>query len=289
MMFRNSPARWGLPTAFALGMAVAAPAALADDGEMVQTQSDDTAQVQESQPQRSVIVTNVRPLRTFRGEAVNVYTNNQSEQSIGIVRPLRTSPLNDYRTNYSRINRFDRSDRWVQREIALGRIDPNDKSIGIVRQYRYPVAVERPSPGVLIFRNPNPVSPDSFATSSPAAGDAETYEVRTVEDLEASAQSDPWALLNEGFYRDALKLFGAGAKDDVATQTGVALATALSGDLAGATELMPDTPSLPKGVELSKATQQRIDQFTQFFYEDDAAMRDALRSLLPAESGAKAG
>ena len=237
-------------------------------------------------------VTNIRPLRTFRGEAVLV-PRQQAERSIGVVRPLRVAPASIQPNPTSYYNRADRSDRWLVREIARGRIllpAPGvEESVGVVRAYRsVPTNRVEQRPGVVTFTNPNAESNDSEQQNrdtvgpnfpqTAEAGDASVYAFRQVEDLPEGEQADPWALLNQGFYRNAEEAFAEG-DDSPESRTGRALAAALSGNLAAVADLMPGEPTLPQGVTLSAATQRRINQTAQFLFADEAELQQALRSL----------
>ncbi len=283
-----------------------------------------------SEAETRIIMVPYRPLRTFRGQPVRVNTG-ASERSIGVVRPLRTTPGSvglDERNAWSWRNRADRSDRWRSREVRHGRIvldayrDPYprvERSIGVVRAFHTPQPVVRNSP--FTVTNPNapsesppetspqtsPESPPETSPGSmvilgptfpdaPAAGDATVYAVRSVEELPQAQRSDPWALLNHGYYRDARAAFDkadadASAQrpvDEQAAATGRALAAALSGDLAAARRLMPDRPRVPQGFAFSDQARRRIVQTRTFLFAQDAEMQAALDTLTADPDAASA-
>ncbi len=226
-----------------------------------------------------------RPVVPRQSVPGRVYSSD-GRLSVGAVRNLRPAPLFDPFTAYSRYNRFDRSDRWLAREIILGRIDPYrvEKSIGVVRAYRQNpyIDVREAQRGVLVFTNPNaPDAAPSLDTSDlqPSITGAGGAGTRRVSDLDEATQNDPWALLDEGFYRDARAMFEAAETPDAATRTGAALAAAMLGDLDAAADLMPDGPTLPDGVTLSDATRTRLRQLGSFLYQDDPAMQRAMTTL----------
>lgn len=252
-----------------------------------------------------VIVVTQRPLRTFRGEAVRVGRYSDNELSIGVVRPLREVPSYDGRSEYSRLNRFDRSDRWRTRELARGRIVLDaypdrfsrvEKSIGVVRAYRTYDPVVRNAPRTFTNQtlDTTPGTPGS-ATGGTDAGatvtrtsDQPIVAVSSTVEVPEDAQSDPWALLNQGYYREARTLFDAEPDADESVMTGRALAAAMSGDLTAASELMPDSPTLPDDTALRDHTRRRIELIREYLYEDDAAMQSALQGVLDASASAEA-
>ncbi|MEO1235488.1 MAG: hypothetical protein AAFX76_01730 [Planctomycetota bacterium] len=252
---------------------------------------------------QTVVVTQ-RPLRTLDGQAVRVgrFSSTNDQTSIGVVRARREQPFfanNNKRGLFSDVNRSTRSDRWYQRELALGRIaapvgvtpafGQQDLSIGVVRAFRTFDPVERIPPQT--FTNPNAADRPGANTvdgpptvgpafpNAPAAGDASVYAVTQVE-LPDGQKDNPWALLNQGFYRESANLFFE--RDTPEARTGAALAAALSGDLAGAAARMPADPAVPAGVTFRPATRQRIAQTQQFLYADDPQMQQALRFVLDA-------
>lgn len=251
---------------------------------------------------QTVVVTQ-RPLRTFRGEAVRVGRYAEAEKSIGVVRALRDTPrYYDTREAYSRQNRADRSDRWYDRHVSRRSVilnayrDPYprdypriEKSIGVVRAYRTYQPPVRNFPKT--FTNPNaPGSQSSDAStnqnnnaSTPQpVGDIDVTAVTAVE-VPAAVRDDAWALLDRGYYREARQKFAAESTvDDAITRTGHALAAALSGDLAGGSALMPDTPQLPEGWSLSESSARRLSQTREFLYADNAEMQAALQAILDA-------
>ncbi|MEM8737779.1 MAG: hypothetical protein AAGG38_04785 [Planctomycetota bacterium] len=251
---------------------------------------------------QTVVVTQ-RPLRTLGGQAVRVgrFSSTNDSTSIGVVRARRNQPIisSVRRGTYSDINRSDRSDRWYQRELALGRIATpfqrnQDLSIGVVRAFRNDDPIVRLSPQT--FTNPNaanvpgantvngPVTVGPSFASPPQAGDADIYAVTRVELPEAD-RDNAWALFDQGFYREAATRFTG---DDPVSQTGAALAAALSGDLNGAAQLMPATPQVPVDTVLQPATRQRIEQTRRFLYSDNATMQSALQSILDTTAPADA-
>ncbi|MEM7626113.1 MAG: hypothetical protein AAF333_10985 [Planctomycetota bacterium] len=242
-----------------------------------------------------VVVVTQRPLRTFRGDTVRVGRAAPNDLSIGVVRPIRAETrrrggdcdqrgFSRTRFGVSRFNTFN--SRFT---------GPNDLSIGVVRAFRRHDPVERFAP----VTHTNPLAQDepvaaSTSTAAPAyeaqpatvgplfpLHGAEVVAVREVAPTPDIDPQDPWALLNVGRYRDALDRFGTHvANDTPETQTGRALAAALSGDLARGAEFMPEAPVVPAGLVLNAATAQRIELTRQFLYEDDPAAQVKLRRLL---------
>ncbi|MEM7624037.1 MAG: hypothetical protein AAF333_00260 [Planctomycetota bacterium] len=236
------------------------------------------AQTAESiETQRLDAASRLTPLtaRSVRNQPVTVGRFADYENSPGLIRTVRTSPALDERSAYSKLNRFDRSDRWYARELARGRVRLTLSS-PLIQQSLNP---DRLAPGeTFTVTNPDavpqtvgPVFPDA-----PAAGDASVYALRpaTLTDAE---KSDPWALLDRGLYRDAI---GAWEGEDAESRTGRALAYALSGDLAAAADLMPANPSLPAAASFSPGTIQRITQSRRFVFSDDPVMQAALQAIL---------
>jgi hypothetical protein len=269
----------GFAVAFAAAVLTTMPAA----GQM--TYSAAGVSVGESTASTSDI--RERALRAYRSDGAI---------SIGVVRDLRLTPAFDPRTDFSRFNRFDRSDRWIAREVILGRIDPlrsRDQSVGIVRAYRNipGVDVSQPRPGVLVFRNANAEDETQENTGEQSqnqslpntANSNEPVQIVAVQSRSVELDSDPWVLLNQGLYRDAREQFNAMQDaDSVESMTGRALAAALAGDLAGASELMPDSPTLPDSVTLAEATRTRINQVKNLLFQGDDQMQEALQAILDA-------
>ncbi|MEM6459940.1 MAG: hypothetical protein AAF710_11190 [Planctomycetota bacterium] len=247
----------------------------------------------------TVIVTD-RPLRTFQGQAVRVGDGAGVERSIGVVRPLRAVPTFDNRGSFDRANRFDRSDRWYFREIARGRILADafvvpsvraEESIGVVRAFRTFDPVVRNPPRV--FTNPNATpsggSADAGVDLAAPAEPVDVYSVNAVA-VPAEVETDPWAMLNQGFYRAARAAFAEvreAGESGAAARTGEALAAALGGDVTAASELMPESPVLPAGVALDAATSQRLQATAALLFADDAALRRAVSTLLEAGAADK--
>lgn len=245
---------------------------------------------------QTVVVTQ-RPLRTFRGDSVRIGSYADDEKSIGVVRALRSTPGYDQREAYSRLNRADRSDRWYDRHVSRRSIlldayrDPYpriEQSIGVVRSFRDYQPPQRNLPETFTNDNaPGSSSQDKesqnrAASSTQAPGDFNVTAVTAVE-VPAAVRDDAWALLDQGYYREARQRFAAmSTADDATTLTGHALSAALSGDLQGGSALMPRAPMLPEGMMLSPAAAQRMQQTREFLYADNTAMQDALQSLLDA-------
>ncbi len=228
------------------------------------------------------VVIRERPLRTFRGETVRLGRYAESEKSIGVVRPLRETPDARARYGYSRLHG---TDRYVPARVVYdrSRYYTPDKSIGVVRAYRHYDPPQRFAP--VTSTNPNALSPEPRRAVSTPASDApvpsiDVTAVSSVEIPEAQ-RDDPWALLNDGYYREARQQFASlGNVNDTATRTGHALAAALSGDLVGGRALMPDQPVLPDGQTLRPATLERLDLTRQVLYADQPPMQAKLQSIL---------
>jgi len=196
-----------------------------------------------------------RPLRTFRGQPVRVGPGFRSELSIGVVRAIRADGSKSI---------------GVVRPIrgGFGHVTPTPPvqpgGLAITRGFApAPEQVQAPllapaEPGRLLV-------PGIAGAPEPAAGSLQIY---VGQPQPVAADADPWGLLKTG---------------DDAQRTGAALAAALSGDLNTAASLMPAAPVLPEGVVLDPATVLRLRQVRAVFYEDNAAMRDALATLLWTE------
>ena len=209
-----------------------------------------------------------RPLRTFRGQPVRVGPGFRSELSIGVVRAIRADGSKSI---------------GVVRPIrgGFGHVTPTPPvqpgGLAITRGFApAPEQVQAPllapaEPGRLLV-------PGIAGAPEPAAGSLQIY---FGQPQPVAADADPWGLLNTGRYRAAAERFD-GTGDD-AQRTGAALAAALSGNLNTAASLMPAAPVLPEGVVLDPATVLRLRQVRAVFYEDNAAMRDALATLLWTE------
>lgn len=232
------------------------------------------------------VVVGERPLRTFRGEAVRVGRYAEHEKSIGVVRALRQAPDVGYRYGYSRLHGTDHA---VPARVLIdrSRFYTPEKSIGVVRAYRQYDPPQRFAPVTLTNPHatptpPRPATPGPTPTSVIPAPSIDVTAVGSVEIPEAQRQ-DAWALLDDGYYREARQQFAAlGNLNDTATRTGHALAAALSGDLPGGSALMPRQPVLPDGQTLRPATVQRLDQTRQYLYADQPTMQAKLQSILDA-------
>jgi hypothetical protein len=240
-----------------------------------------------SGPRQTVVLTQ-RPLRTFRGVAVNAGRYANDDRAIGIVRPIRVRPNVDPRTAYSAYNRFDRSDRWALREVARGRIlldvrpDPYtrvEKSIGVVRPYRTYDPVIRNGPRTLT--NPDPLEAPSIAKQYRELTDGQLAVTALAEvRIPAAAAGRPWTLLSEGYYREARQAFADLGDPDDTARTGHALAAALHGDLTGAAELMPDAPRVADEAAFTDTARRRVELLRQYLFEGDESMQAALQTIL---------
>ena len=268
-----------------------------------QSRSDDASR--QLSP-RTVILTErpQRPLRTFRGQAVRVGSYAETEKSIGVVRPLRTYPLDDARTGITRPNRFGDAERWTTRYVAPGRLVlqayPNvygnaanlsygnsgltgpERSIGVVRAYRLPDRPQRFGPVTLTGNDEASSNADA---SSSDAGTTPPRDIRVTAVGEVAVpgelRDDAWALLNAGYYREARRQFDQNDADDsAAQQTGRAVAAALAGDLNAAAELLPESATLPDRVTLSDATRRRLQQTTQYLMADQPELQSRFQQLL---------
>lgn len=277
------------PLAVGLLLPLAAPGltgvALADDGSsvrrVVRVVPPDAEVVDGPRVVRRTLY---RPLRTVRGRAVRVGPGNRPELSIGVVRAIRAD---------------------------------GSKSIGVVRPIRSLPACGCPvdaygvaghglwcrhrggfrstptppvQPGGLVASGggsagagadaPPPTSTERALVPGIASGGlgAASLQIYAGRPRPVIDGADPWDLLNDGRYRAAAERFDADGND--AQRTGAALAAALSGDLSAATSVMPAEPVLPAGVTLDETTTLRLGQVRDVFFDDDAAMRDALDTLL---------
>lgn len=257
--------RLALATLACAGLLTAGPTAWGQS-------STQDAQTLDAEVQPRTVIRLVRPLRTFRGEAVRV-GGSQPELSIGVVRPIREGGSTDDRVIYHRRAVVD-----AYPDVYPYRYGRPDESIGVVRAYRTYDPPQRSE--VVIFRNANaqPTADDNTAVNTLSPDNPAVYAVRSVGDLPEPQQTDPWALLNAGFYRDARALF-AQQEPTPESRTGQALAATLSGDAQAGASLMPDTPTLGQGVTLSTATRSRIVQSADLFYGDNAEARQALKTL----------
>ena len=247
-----------------------------------------------------------RPLRTFRGQTVRIGSYAETEKSIGVVRPLRTYPIDDYRTGITRPNRFGDAERWTTRYVAPGQIvlqaypqaygytgsyglTGPERSIGVVRAYRLPDRPQRFKPVTFRGDDSDPTNPDAMrdsardtnATGSTAAP-ARDVRVTAVADVSVPDElaDDGWALLNAGYYREARRYFDQADADASDNQTGRALAAALSGDLSAVDQLLPASAALPGDVTLSDATRRRLQQTTQYLLADRPELQARLQTLL---------
>lgn len=247
---------------------------------------------------QTVVITQ-RPLRTFRGETVRIGRFAQNDLSIGVVRPIRERP--SFYGQYDGVGRsFDRQGRPARLLISgrRGFSSNNDLSIGVVRPFRTFDPPVRHAPKTYTNPNATPTAApaDPAAASSDASPPRPTRTVLgqdvspiaitavtavTAVDLPAADRDDPWALLDQGHYRQARQQFALlGKAGDTATRTGHALAAALSGDLPGGVALMPADPALPAGVTLRSATTQRLEQTRQFLYADQPEMQNKLQAII---------
>ena len=283
-----------------------------------QSRADDA----DRQMRAQTVVLTQRPLRTFRGEAVRVGQYAEPEKSIGVVRPLRILPLDDYRTGITRPNRFGDAERWTTRYVAPGRLvlesypgnsrglygEP-EKSIGVVRAFRLPNRPQRFGPTTITGSDDSDRSPRS-SNVAPASSDSAspmTLTAVTGVDVPATLQDDPWSLLNAGYYREARQRFDQSAvetpatdladntsggatpgdpADAAATRTGRALAAALAGDVQAAADLLPAEATLPAGVTLSDATRRRLQQTAQLLFTDHPEVQAQLTRLTAAPAAA---
>ncbi|MEM1107689.1 MAG: hypothetical protein AAGH99_03265 [Planctomycetota bacterium] len=227
---------------------------------------------------QTVVVTQ-RPLRTFRGQAVRVGRFAEDRRSIGVVRPLRRVP-----------SVFeDRCDTVGTSGVFFDTFPRFEESIGVVRPFRVYRPPVRHKPKT--YTNPN--ADQASASIEQAESDSATallvpvlsedISVSAVEivELPESLREDPWALLNQGYYREARQRFATlGGLDDTSIRTGHALAAALSGDLRGGAALMPADPALPDGTAFEPGTRKRLEQTTRYLYAGDAAMQAKLYALL---------
>jgi hypothetical protein len=295
---RKTPAPLGLTLGLALlaTAAVPAPDASAQASENTPLSVDPGERFDRTRPGQTIVVTQ-RPLRTFRGEAVRVGRFANDDRVIGVTRAVRVDPTNDYRSLFSELNRFDRSDRWYTREVARGRIvleafpDPYtriERSIGVVRPYNVPLPVRR--------NGPRTVTGSAQGASDQGVADVGSPSFRTLTEGPVSvtavtnvqvpqdAADQPWTLLDRGLYREAAAAFSERLeqRDDPTLRTGAALAALLSGDLQAGVDQMPEVPELSAEVRLSEATRRRMRQTAEFLYADNAGMQQALQTLAEA-------
>lgn len=269
----------------------------------------------EARATTDTVVLTQRPLRTFRGETVRVGQFAEPDQSIGVVRPLRVgsgysiynNDADRFRTGVVRARRYDQTGQLSPDGLTPGRFTTGrvilqsypgvnrypEKSIGIVRAYRYPTTPQRNLP-TTVTGDPGPVVSPSSIDPMPDVR-PRFIRVTAVADVEvpAAVADDAWALLNAGYYREARQRFNAldaesadeSAPDadarEVNARTGRGLAAALAGDLAAAADLLPDTPRLPDGFALSSATQRRLAQTAEYLLADEPEFQARLRTLLP--------
>ncbi|MEM1447183.1 MAG: hypothetical protein AAGF84_14075 [Planctomycetota bacterium] len=270
-----------------------------------QTQVVTDAETLDTGLSQTVVVTQ-RPLRTFRGETVRVGRYAEAERAIGVVRPLREVPsIHGIRdTRYRSYDAHGRPTRvYVDSYLRSPRYE---REIGVVRPF---VTYDPPVRNLpRSFTNPNaPVPGNANAALGSASGDEsrgvlpsasdarpvlfDDVQVTAVEAVELPAEhhDDPWALLDQGYYREARQRFAQlGTLGDTDLRTGHALAAALSGDLVGGAALMPAEPALPAGVVLNAATTQRLEQVARYLYEDTPAMQAAIRTIIDSGSSATA-
>ena len=272
-----------------------------------QTRVVTDAETLDSGLSQTVVVTQ-RPLRTFRGETVRVGRYAEAERAIGVVRPLREVP-SIHGTLATRYRSYDAHGRPARVYVDSYLRSPRyEREIGVVRPF---VTYDPPVRNLpRSFTNPNApeTAPGSHNAASgsvsgsesrgvlPSASDARSVlfddvEVTAVEvvELPAEHRDDPWALLDQGYYRAARQRFAQlGNLGDTDLRTGHALAAALSGDLAGGAALMPAEPALTAGLVLNPATTQRLEQVARYLYEDTPAMQAAIRTVIDRASSTTA-
>ncbi len=209
--------------------------------------------------ERAVPFRLLRPLRTFRGRAVQVGSQGRRELSIGVVRAIRAD---------------------------------GSKSIGVVRPIRNTFEPTPPlNPGRVVASGPAAGSkpavagpgPDSYPAvlvpgiDSGGRGTA-SLQIFAGQPRPVDEGANAWDLLNAGRYHAAAERFNPSG--DVAERTGAALASMLAGDLAAAAATLPDEPVLAQGVNLERPTVMRLRQMAAVFFAHDPATREALTGLL---------
>lgn len=256
----RSVVRWS--AALLLALAPVGGLAQAQDGSSVRRAERGVNTSAAQNGERAVPFRLLRPLRTFRGQPVQVGSVGRRELSIGVVRAIRADGSKSIGVVRPIRNTFEPTP-----PLNSGRVVASGPAGSAARSKPAPTA-----PG-----------PDHYPTvlvpgiDSGGLGTA-SLQIFAGQPRPVAQGANPWDLLNAGRYHAAAERFNPAG--DAADRTGAALASMLAGDLVAAAATLPAEPVLPQGVNLDRSTVMRLRQVAAVFFAQDPVTRDALTALL---------